>query len=242
MKIAIAKEHKDFFYKQGLIEFEDFLTQNQVAQFNKYINQALALRLNTNSQDLSNLTSEQVFLASRDLWRESAELKQLICQPRLAQIASDLIDKKPLRLAYDQLFPDCRKHMSFSNQGEQVYSHFLQQSASLEHVSSIRGILCGLILSLSDPITNGESNAIEGEGVDIFPAKSGHAIYFLPGTNLNLRKLVLHPSQRYYLIVYTQDSSFYLPQPNDPLTHSLKQYGYVINDKLKEKLHPMIYR
>jgi len=87
------------------------------------------------------------------------------------------------------------------------------------------------VLALSEPVSG-----------TVFPAKPGNAIFFQPHLEFDLEKLLEQPNQRYYLIVYTQHLSLYYPQPGDPFGHVLKKRGYNFNDKLNDKLHPVIYR
>ncbi|MBA3721837.1 MAG: hypothetical protein H0W88_05495 [Parachlamydiaceae bacterium] len=242
MKFAIAKEHRDFFNKHGGVEFDNFLTPEQVNQFNSAIDLALSQRLDVEVEKLRKVNSEQLFINGRDLWRLNTDLRKLVSQPRLAEIASELIESKPLRLGYDQLFP-ARHSANWSNTtANQVYSNFLLQSTSLEQISCLQGVLCGVMLCLSSPSQTQLENIEEEEGLDIFPSQAGNALFFQPTALFNLRKLLRHSEQRYYLVVYTQTQANYIFQSGDPLTHELKHLGYVLNDKLTDKLNPIIYR
>jgi hypothetical protein len=236
MKIAIAKEHRDFFQQKGWIEFENFLSPETVAQFNQHIDQVLSERLE--NQKLTHARSDELFMKGRDLWRSSSDLRKLTCQPRFAEIASELMEKKPVRLGYDQLFP--ARHTSSYSQTGQVYTKFLQLTAALDDISCIRGLLCGLMICLSAPLKNAESTPLEE--IDIFPSAVGNAVFFQPHIPVDLSQLKEHPDQRYYLIVYTENQAQYYLQPQDPHTHVLKHLGYGFNDKLFDKLNPIVYR
>jgi hypothetical protein len=240
MKFAIAKEHRDFFQKHGLVEFEEFLSQEQLMIMNQAIDQVLAERLKVPSPRLSLLSSEQLFLQGRDLWRANDNLKKNVCQPRFAEIASELIEKKPLRLGYDQFFP-ARYQSRFSPEQQRVYTQFIEQSVSLESISCMSGILCGLMLCLGEEKAVSEAEFC-GEGINVYPSKPGHAIYFNPQILVNWQHLYRHSPFRYFLIVYTQATSHYQLVVNDPHTHFLKHLGYIFNDKLNDRLHPIVYR
>ena len=69
------------------------------------VDQVLSERLKTSQAQLRFISPEMLFLQGRDLWRSSPSLHKLAAQVRFAEIASELIEKKPLRLGYDQLIP-----------------------------------------------------------------------------------------------------------------------------------------
>lgn len=245
MKFATAKEHRDFFQKYGWIEFEELLSQDQLALANQAINQTLMDRLNVSAEKLPLLSSEKIYLQGRDLWRSHPFLQKLVTQLRFAEIVSELIEKRPLRLGYDQLFSTSHQ-LPFASETSTVYTHFLENTASLEAVSCLQGVIGGLVLALGkkehvlaekEPLTK---DAIEG--IDIFPSQSGNVIFFQPHVPVNWSRLYEHPEQRFYLIVYTMSVAHYQLQPQDPHTHALKRLGYVFNDKLNDKLHPIVYR
>jgi hypothetical protein len=244
MKFAVIKEHRDFFNKHGMIEFEQFFNLDQIQLFNQAINQALSNRTSIDSEKWRQLSSEQLFLNGRDLWRSSAELRQLVCQPRLAAIASELIEKKPLRLGYDQLFPS--RHQAVRHpivqEKPSIYGQFLNQSTTLKEISSINGLLCGLMIALSSSQEEKKESKEELVKPSIFPTQAGHVTFFQPTFQLNLEELYQHPHQRFYLIVYTQGLAQYELQPKDPHTYALKHLGYTFHTNLSDKLNPIVYR
>ncbi len=243
MKLAIAKEHRDFFQKQGFIEFEDFLSQNDLILFDRAINQALSQRIKTFQEKGEQVASEQLFLRGRDLWRSDEELRTLVCQSRFARIVSELIEKKPLRLGYDQLFPSLYP-TSLRKASSSIYTGFIQQTTTLNEISCLQGIVCGLMLALfaSNPENQEMGQVKESEGVDIFPHRPGQVIFFQPHIPINLTYLYQHSGQRFLLIVYTQSLACYQLQVQDPHTHFLKHLGYIFNDRLSDKLNPIVYR
>ena len=240
MKFAITKEQRDFFQKQGWIEFEELISSDQLVLSNHTINKILADRLHKPLEKLGQLTSEQVFLQGRDLWRSNPSLFQLT-KLRFAEIASELIDKKPLRLGYDQFFPSPDQAQPAKGTPH-AYSHFIGNTASLEAVSCLQGIVCALMLALGPENNPSSGEATAAEGINVFSATPGNAIFFLPHFPVNWGNLHAYPSQRFYLIVYTQAMAYYQLQPKDPHTHSLKHLGYIFNDQLNDKLNPIVYR
>lgn len=240
MKFSTAKEHRDFFHKQGWIEFEGFISPDQLPAIHQALDQVLAERLNVSPERLRLLTSEQFFLQGRDVWRSHPTLQKLVTRSLFAEIASELIEKKPLRLGYDQFFPS--RHASpYSAKTSQVYSHFLEQNTSLEDVSCLKGVIGGLILALGGKQEVPVEENLQ-EGINVFPRQPGSVIFFKPDIPIPWKNLYAHAGQSFYLIVYTQAYAYYQLQPQDPHTHALKRLGYVFNDKLNDKLHPIVYR
>lgn len=239
MKFATAKEHRDFFQKNGWIEFDEFLSADQLDLTNSAIDRVLAERLNKTPAELRFASSEDLYLQGRDVWRMNPQLRKLVTQTRFAEIASDLIEKKPLRLGYDQLLPTRNKDQKMDD-SKHVYATFLEQTANLEAVSCLRDVSCGLVLSLG--ASQEGVSELASEGIDIFPRKAGNVIFFRPDAPVKWDNLYTHQGERYYLIVYTQATAHYILQPHDPHTHALKRLGYIFNDRLKDNLHPIVYR
>lgn len=235
MKNAIAKEHRDFYKKNGWIEFENILTVDQLNLLNQSIDKVLSERMKVPEDKIFAVTSESAFQNGRDLWRASESLRKLVCLPKIGEIVSELIELKPLRLGYDQYLPPISPNKILQSPS---YNKFLEDQYDLENMSSIKGLVAGLIICLN----SAKEEATVENSLDIFPNILGHLTIFNPQIPFNFASLSAHPFQRYYLMVYAQSSSYYYQQPNDPHTHNLKKYGYVYNDKLSDKLNPIVYR
>jgi hypothetical protein len=240
MKFATAKEHRDFFQKKHWIEFEGLLSKEQLALVNQTIDQVLAERLNVPAEKVRLLPSEKFYLHGRDLWRHNLVLQKLATRTRFAELATELIEKKPLRLGYDQLFPECHQP-PFSQQTAPVYSHFLERTASLEAVSCLQGIACGIMVALGGQENLPAEHALS-KGIDVYPNQPGNLIFFQPRVEVDWGRLYAHLGQRFLMIVYTQAFAHYQLQPQDPHTHALKRLGYVFNDRLSDRLNPIVYR
>lgn len=238
MKFAIAKEHRDFFQKKGWVEFENFLTSLQVKTLNQAIDHVLALSLKIKEHELRKASPQDCFLKGHDLWRKDKTIQKIAHSPHFAEIGSELIQKKPLRLAYDQLLPYQEENQEIFSKSSCSYNKFLNQVNSLETVSCIRGMACGLIIALKD----GENVQKQTDGIDIFPQRSGQAIFFQVSALVNWNYLFHHVGQSFYLITYAYNSAYYQLNIQDPHTHALKHLGYVFNDKLLDKLNPVIFR
>lgn len=156
---------------------------------------------------------------------------------RFAEVVSELIEKRPMRLGYDQLLSIPQ---SPSNDERQPLNVFLSKTISLQDASCLTDVVCGLMFALKDCPKSDLTDVPEGK--ILFPTKAGNVIYLKPDLPIPWNTLYAYPGQHFYLIVYTSPFSHYTIQPNDPHTHSLKRLGYVINDKLNDKLHPIIFR
>lgn len=235
MKKAVAKEHREFYKKNGWIEFENLLSKEQVEQFNRLIDQTLSTKLQVPEDKTFTIPAEKAFQQGRDLWRDDETIRKLVFLPKMGEVVSELIELKPLRIGYDQFLPP----ISINNISRNpLYSKFLKTEQDLESMSCIKGLVGGMIICLKDEVKAPET---ENE-MDLFPKNAGHVIIFNPQMPFNFSHLTAHFDQRYYLIAYAQNTSYYYLQPNDPHTHSLKKFGYIYNDKLSDKINPIVYR
>lgn len=238
MKFATNKEHRDFFQKQGWIEFEGLLSDEQLKLANQAIDQVLAERLEISPEKVYYSSSENKFLQGHDLWRSDEYLRKLTVQSRFAELVAELIEKRPLRLGYAQFFPTI-----LEKEKSMVYAPFLEKNHSLESVSSMRGVVCGLMIALGeeDSIDPEKEEQCEGE-IDIFPRQKGNVIVFLPNVGIHWNALKTQFNQRFYMIVYTAGLAQYQIMPEDPHAYALKRLGYIYHDQLNDRLNPIVYR
>lgn len=221
MKFAAASEHRDFFRKHQLIEFDDLLNQQQLNTLQSSINTVLANRLKIHASVLEEKKPLELFSAGRDLWRGSDAIKNIVLSKRLAEISSELFEHQPLRIGYDQLF----------------VPGALNATHTLEELSCLQGIVGGVMLCLI-----GQEVLPKTASPQIFSDKAGSGIFFTAKTTIDFSQLSHHPDQRYLLITYTHATSVYILNERDPNLHYLKQVGYNFGDKLSEKLHPIVFR
>ena len=224
MRFALEKEHKDYFQKEGCIEFENLLSEKEVVELNQALESVLVKRLEATSERLEFFPFEQTFLAGRDSWRENAYVKKSVCKLRLAEIASQLSGIKPLRLGYDQLlFSGFPSVLPKTSQNSLVSSLVGNEKFSLTDISGFQGSLCGLILCLANETDreSGQEKPILRENV--FSTSVGSGVYFNQETLISYWPVLQKPYQRYLLIVYTGKYSFYVPREGDPNIHFLKK-------------------
>lgn len=232
MKFATAKEHREFFRKNQFVEFEELLSAYQLKQMQSAIKESLALRMQTPIVDLLDHKPEQLFSHGRDLWRGSPVIKKTITQQRLAEIASELISIRTMRLGYDQLFTTVPQPILKESS---LYTSLLKQPHTLEEISSLQGVICGLMLCLT-----GESS--KDSPPDIFCGRAGNGVFFSPKVPINFPLLLEKVNESYLMLVYVQPNSVYVHCANDPLGHSFKSVGYNFGDKLLDKNNPILNR
>ncbi len=236
MKFAIASDHRDFFRKHQAIEFEGFLNQKQITEIAKAIEEALTKRLSQMKTKVKPSTN-QLFKEGRDLWRSEPILKKLEMH-QLSEIVSNLMECKPLRLGYDQYFPAFIPSLGQAFLSDS-YKTLCKQTLSLNAISSLERIVCGVMLCLTDQEKQ-EDSPIEKE-FNIFSEKAGNAVFFHPNLPINFSELEKRKGQSYFLIVYTQAHAVYVMNENDPQPYHLKTFGYRVGDKLVDKHHPIAY-
>ncbi len=230
MHFAIGREHLQFFYQRHFLELEGLLSPKEVEDLKKEIDHKLKACHTVNS----------LFMGSRDLWRESALIKKIVLSRRLADLVFQLTKIKPVRLAYSQCLKTPTRESSIEN-----LPSFFHQDITLQEVSSIKNILCGVVIHLSccDREESPLSLSIE-EDVDTLcpmPKKPGSGIFFSSDTPLNFKRLFELPAQNYLLIAYAGERALYEHEENDPHKHYLKKLGYVFNDKLTSLTHPIVF-
>lgn len=201
MKFAVVGEHRFHFETHQNIEFEELLSNEQIDALNHAIDKTL--------------DGGDPFTQGRDLWRHNPIIKQAVASRRLAEIAGQLVDKRPIRIGYVQLL----EKGSYSQWSEPV---------SLREISPFQGLVCGLFLCLQE----------SDEEETPFPVIPGSGLFV--DSNQKIDFTTLPP--RYLLITYLEEVSLYIARDKDPLAHYLKPFGYNYGDRLKTRTHPLIYR
>lgn len=213
MRYAILKEHIHFFLRQGYVEFEDFLSQEQIALLRKEIRQALHKRNPAGPRE-----------TERDLWRDHVPLQQQICHPNFVKIGSEILQTRRMRLAWDQFFPLIPPLKNSEDLPEAVAA-----PSCLEEISSVREILGAWILPLEDN---------PSEEPSFFPKKAGDALFVAANTPIPLEER----KQPLYVIAFCGVHANYRTIAKDPHSYHLKRLGYVEGERLKDSLHPILVR
>lgn len=124
MKYIVDNRHREFFAKNGWIEFEEIFPISATGKLLEAARGVVKSRTRVKNPD--------VLLHGHDIWRENSVVKNATCSRTLAEIASELTETKPLRLSYDQLLEQ------------------RQTPNSLEQICSLQGTVCGLLIALQD--------------------------------------------------------------------------------------------
>ena len=221
MKFTIADDHQDYFQENHRIEFEGFLTEEDIYNLKQEIESVIAERLQASQEKVLQRPPYKLFEAGRDLWRNSDEIRKTSCRRTFGEVVFLLTGQKPLRLGYDQFFPALKSSV-FPVQD--TYSKWLQTPSTLKEVSCVQDVVCGVLLCLTGDTT------------------SGNVIFLAPEAPIDFLETLDLREHSYYLIVYTKAKSVYIHNKLDPHFPDLLQWGYNFGDRLKDELNPIIFR
>lgn len=219
MKLAVVLEHHVFFRQNGYIEFEELISPRLLEELKEQIKNSLNKKIEKNP------SPEKFFLEGRDLWRENESLKKIIFQPSFATIAAELVAQRPLRIAYDQFFPELTSRTT-------LYKNFVSTPRSLNEFSSLDGIACGMLLCLSQKENSSYPTLL----------KPGNALFFRADCPMDFNELVQRPNSSYHMIAYSKERSIYEKQDIDPHAYAFKDLGYSFGERLSDKLNPILCR
>ncbi len=235
MKFIVDNKHREFFASHGWIEFEQLLTQDKVYELRRAITEVMAHRLAMTSERTARVSISQAMLKGHDLWRDNEVIKAAVCNRTYAEIASNLVEATPVRLAYDQIL------MTSTSKEPSTELQMLQKGSSLEEISCMQGLLCGLLIALQRSPQH-ELAPKTVVGTCPWPSVEGNGIFLSPGTILNTPELLTMNGESHLLIVYCRAVTRYVLSPADPHTHYLKTLGYSFGDRLVDQHHPVLYR
>jgi len=231
MRLFVEDRQRDYFRQHLYIEFEGLLASDQCEGLCGAMEDTLAGRLSCLREKLTVIPSSELFLAGRDLWRDSSVIADVVVHHRLAKVFSDLIDVKPLVLGYDQ---------GFLITGDVPNDGWFAVLKNLEKVSAIQKLHGGLLLRLS-----GSSDSLPQSTEEVIipiPSQVGSGVFFSAKIPVDWSSLWLCPGDRFLLIVYADPRSRYVARAEDPHQHALKKLGYAFGDRLKHQHHPIVYR
>jgi hypothetical protein len=218
MRFKTAGVHREFFQKNGFIEFESLLSAQEASQLASHADLLLQKRL---SNQLEFRSATELYRAGRDLWRDDATLRKKELSHTFAQLAADIFKKPILHLAFDQILRTAATP-GFPN----------QIPSSLNAISSIQPLAGALLLHLS-----GSSPPF-----DLIPRCHENVMLLSPDLTIPWEFFFQLPHQSYLLIAYAVPESVYVLRKEDPHTHALKRLGYVFGDRLTHDHHPIVFR
>lgn len=231
MKLAIDANHRDFYQKNQLIEFEGFLTPAKTSEILLHVENSIKSKISNARIPIQKVLPEQFFDSGRDLWRIDDYLKKIESTSQIPEIVSELVEERPVRLGYDQYYPAIEKPKLLS---PQPYHRFLQNAATLSEFSCIDGLLGAFMICL------------KGDGVpqdlSVFSRTPGNAVFFSPTCPIPFPDLYQRPDHRYLMIVYTELNASYQFNGEVPHSHEFKHLGYGFGDKLNDRWNPIVYR
>jgi hypothetical protein len=224
MRFAITADHRDFFTKNHYIEFEEVLPMQQVVSLKKNVEMTLAKRLRIPAGKLQGKTAPEIYQAGYDLWRDSQEIKKITHKQVFATLASELIGVDPLRYGFDQYFA------TLQCQAASPYD----VPFSLQEISCIHPLAAALLLPLED--------LPSPPSFFPMPLKAGSGLFLAPSFALPWPQLFATCGLAFLLIAYAMEKAVFRVESHDPHAVSLKKLGYVINDTLKDSVHPLVLR
>lgn len=241
MRIAVDGVQKSFFDNEQFIELEGLLRPQQAEILAAEARSIVCERLRIPVAAYSLQSDRKIFGAGRGLWRDRETFQRLSCHSGLAVIAADLFRRRPLRIAYDQLWVPRR----MGRIGASFYPQMLaKETVTLEDLSSIQGLVGGLMICLEgeEEVDDEPHNPMVGEKLDPFPRIKGSGIYFSAETPLDLSFINKESTNSYLLIAYASLQAVYVHCPGDPNTHDLKDDGFAFGDSLRQEIHPLVVR
>lgn len=217
MKFALAKEHHDFFDKNGFIEFEELIPASALEKMSKAVRRQVGIRLNRLPERLIHESPEALFLAGRDLWRDLPELKRQEAGRNFSGVAAALVRQMAIRLGLDQWIP-----------AGVVWN----EGMTVEQMVPFQGVLSAAFIAL-------DSSHHENEPV-FFPTRAGNVLFVRADREIPFGELTKERNQSFLMVVYCNRNAVYVHKKSDPLTHFLIGLDYVYGDRLSDHLHPLI--
>ena len=235
MNFAVDGSHRDFYRKHQWIEFEGLLSPARLLAIEKEIHEVLCKRIGIPDKEKPSaeepLFSEDAeFRAGRDLWRGRQSLKKIALSKNLAQVASEIIEQKPLRIGYDQFLPSPLLGLEENN----FYTDLLKTTPTLQEMSPLQGVLCGLLICL-------KSTPNEEKPSTLFSPVAGNGVLFAPDHPIAFDELVSRQGSKYLLIAYAGSKSVFIHQSGDTHPSHFKKLGLNFGDRLNDLLNPIVY-
>jgi hypothetical protein len=223
MRFAITSDHREFFSKNHFIEFEGLIPLAQINSLKTQAEETVALRLRIPTQKLKERPAPEIYQAGYDLWRDSESLKKITHKHSIAQLVSELTQIIPLRFAFDQYFSMTKCTVS-------PYD----VPSTLQDISCLSPLVGGVILPLHDLASPPTYFPM--------PLKAGDALFISSEFSLPWPQLFSTSGLCFLLIAFAREKTFFRADSHDPHAVSLKKLGYVYNDLLNDRLHPIVLR
>lgn len=236
MRYEISQQQLNFFSRHGYIEFENLVSQEDARRLSQAVDQMLEKRT---PGSIESKTPFDLYTHGRDLFRDSPYIRSIATKRNLSTIASQLINKNSIRLAFDQALRTGTEDLT----AEQIFPHLFAGKTRLDQISCFQGLYLGLIINLNLDNKDVEED-IQIEGIDQlipYPRQLGQCLFIRRDTPIHLEPLFQRPNRSFYLISYAQAKTQFVLNENDPNTQLLKNLGYAFGDHLKDEFHPIVY-
>lgn len=216
MRLQLTGNQRQFFQKEGYIEFENIFNKESLLHISNQIDQVL---LDRNPKLGQNSNPQDLFQISRDVWRNNSDIKNFICNRRLTEIISQLLLQNFVYVACDDVF------RTFSKTGFNPYPH-----EALQNFSCIQPLLCTALIHLKGSVPS----------FPLIPKSPENIVIFAPDFRIKWDHFFSEPNQSFLLISYASKTASYLEKPEDPKLHELKKFGYAFGDRLNPSVHPFL--
>lgn len=101
-RYGLTAQHIEFYREMGFVKLKNVLTEQELERFGGEITR-LTLALNTQTRPLADRnTYDKAFLQVWNLWERSEIAREFVFSPRLARIATELLEVDGVRLYHDQ--------------------------------------------------------------------------------------------------------------------------------------------
>lgn len=222
MKYSLDLVQQKHFARSGMIECEDFLSQDERLELLQSLKATFDLRLKQGK------TSIQSWLeAGRDLFRDAPILPKNLFTSKYLSLAKEALGATRVRYIFDQWLPPV-----FPNSLDPHLSFFSEEH-TLSSFSSLQGDFLAFCICLDGPFVE-ESTPNDS----IFPQNPGSAVIFNEKKSFNLKQGILGLHKTYIFFVVGKMKVTYVHNAANPITHYLKSHGYSYGDTLLESSHP----
>ena len=99
---SISQTQKDFYIQNEFIKLKNVLAPEEIAHWNDVVTREVQSAVGPLKPLSERDTYGKAFIQITNLWQKSAAAKELVFGERLAQIATELLDVKGVRLYHDQ--------------------------------------------------------------------------------------------------------------------------------------------
>jgi hypothetical protein len=213
VKFLISGDQISFYERFGYVALESFFSKTAVQKLSVGISSEIKRRRTVNP----NLA---VVFHERDLALSSQVVRSVLFSSSLAKGAFEFIRQRPLRYAYDQI----------------LHGFSPGQAFPIPETVCVGPILLNALICIYPPTCSEAVMPVQGV-LSAPPLTEGGVSFF------STRTLIAPKADfdgEYILLGYGGAHLLYRHEERDPCLHTLKKYGYMLNDSLKQTTHPSL--